>query len=110
MDELTFPRPADLTDDEWTALSAELEPYADLRYRQIVAARAFAPHVVKHNVVNDATGPRDTVFDCPDCTRGLVADGDVLVCSAQRPHGIPDALRRKATHHDIIACGRTFDG
>jgi hypothetical protein len=119
MDELTFPRPDDLTDEEWATLAAELEAYADLRHRQVVGARTFSPHVVAHTpVVEDEPGQeavaakdrvkrtRDTVADCPDCTRGLVARNDALVCIDLLRQAVPlDGLT--TTHHDVIACGRT---
>jgi hypothetical protein len=105
MDELSFPRPDDLTDAEWTALSVEIEAYADQRRGQLVAARTFAPHVVKHNVVEVDGSKRDTVTDCPDCTKGLIASGDALVCYDVLRSRV-DISKLKTTHHDVIACGR----
>lgn len=136
MDELTFRRPDELTDEEWAVfnpdpahademvggLAFELEAYADHRYRQILAARTFAPHVVGHDVeetddvdedgkaVKDEAGKttktkRDAVTACPDCTRGLVARGDALVCYDLVRYGI-DVSGLTVTHHDVIACGR----
>lgn len=121
MDELTFPRPDDLSDDEWSALVGEVEAYADLRHRQVVEARTFAPHVVAHEPIEfDDPDPanlalpakdrrktkRDAVTECPDCTRGLVADGNLLVCIDLRRNRAAYA-DLTGTFHDIIACGRT---
>lgn len=109
MDELTFPRPDDLTDEEWATLSDDLEAYADQRLHKVVAARAFAPRAVAHSIEADEDGgTHDTVTECPDCSRGLIADGILLICASLRSDGVDfRGAAVGATLHDIIACGRT---
>src|SRR5689334_15331366 len=112
---------ADLTDKERADLFDEVGSYIDLRTGQILAARTFHPHVVKHDVVREkdigADGKpakidgvqqytlRDTIFACPDCGLSLNAQRDALVCQAIIDGQVSvDGL--KVTHHDVIACGR----
>lgn len=99
----------DLTPEEAEHIGGVLRGTLD----RLLTARTLKPHVVPHTPVaiaaKDGGGKRDTITDCPDCTRGLTsgvyADTNIPVRYCPRLDRPPYPLGLKPTPGDVIACG-----
>lgn len=119
MASFTIEMDEELTTDEAAYIGGALKGLTD----RLLDARKLEPHLVSHEpektadtdqfgkpVLRDGKPvytTRDTITDCPDCTRGLTGGNyqGVPVRFCPRLDRPPFPFDLKPTPNDIIACG-----